>query len=679
MKEINRTFQQGRGGQGMASSEYTSALKQGRRSYRAALTRGEYPYLPVLDDMISYTEVGAIENLGVMDIPLSKIVGTKTAGRSNAFANNFMPLLPENSEFGSKWARLYDHQIKDGISDPIIAYEFMNQFYVQEGNKRVSVMKYLKTYKIPATVTRFVPKKSDDPENRLYYEFLEFYEMAKSYDVCFSKEGSYRKLIKLMGKKADEIWSDDDRMNLQSACFNFGQAFNKAHGDRLELNVSDAFLIYVEIYGYKKVTEQSEQEIGRCLQKMWTEITLAGQGSQVELVRDPEQAKSTLLNKLIQTGVPESLKIAFIYMRTTDTSSWAYAHELGRQYLEQVFAGKIKTMAFDRADTDGEVEAAIELAVAAGCELIFTTASQMVNQSVRSAVKHPKVKIYNCSINMSYSSICTYYARMYESKFLMGAISAALARTDRLGYVADYPIYGTLANINAFALGAKMINPYVQVHLEWAKVKGVDAREKLDQEGIVFVSDSDMITPRKASREYGLYAKQEDGNLVNVATPIWDWGKFYEQIVRNMFSGGSTEAEAQKGKKAVNYWWGMSANVIDVICSKSMPHGTNRLIEFLKSSIRAGAFHPFDGPIYAQGGILQCKAGESLEAEEIITMDWLAENVVGKIPKLDELTEDAKELVEFQGIIVDESTTEKTADARVGGSDEKGEQGGEQR
>ena len=99
--------------------------------------------------------------------------------------------------------------------------------------------------------------------------------------------------------------------------------------------------------------------------------------------------------------------------------------------------------------------------------------------------------------------------------------AAALARTDRLGYVADYPIYGTLANINAFALGAKMINPYVQVHLEWAKVKGVDAREKLEQEGIVFVSDSDMITPRKASREYGLYAKQEDGNLVNVATPIW--------------------------------------------------------------------------------------------------------------------------------------------------------------
>ncbi len=204
----------------MAASDYSSALKQGRRSYRTALTKGEYPYLPVLDDMISYTEVASIENLGIMDIPLSKIVGTKTEGRSNAFANNFMPLLPEDSEFGSKWSSLYKHQINDGISDPIIAYEFMNQFYVQEGNKRVSVMKYLKTYSIPASVTRWVPKRSDDKENRLYYEFLDFYEVSRSYDVCFSKEGSYKKLLKLMGKKEDEAWTDDDRMNLPAIISN---------------------------------------------------------------------------------------------------------------------------------------------------------------------------------------------------------------------------------------------------------------------------------------------------------------------------------------------------------------------------------------------------------------------------------------------------------------------------
>ena len=175
----------------MATSDYTTALKLGRRSYQAALTRGEYPYLPALDDILSYTEMSAPVNLGIMDIPLDKIVGTKTVGRTNAFANNFMPLLPESSEFGIKWSMVYEHQIEDGINDPIVAYEFMNQFYVQEGNKRVSVMKFLGTYSIPGSVIRLLPKRTDDRENRMYYEFVDFYEVSQSYDVYFTKEGSY--------------------------------------------------------------------------------------------------------------------------------------------------------------------------------------------------------------------------------------------------------------------------------------------------------------------------------------------------------------------------------------------------------------------------------------------------------------------------------------------------------
>ena len=120
----------------MALYDYSGALKNGRRRYQDALQKGRYPYLPVLDDILSYTEIVSEVSLGVMDIPLEKIVGTKTEGRTRAFADNFMPLLPEKSEFGAKWAALYDHQIHEGIHDPIVAYEFMNKFYVQEGNKR---------------------------------------------------------------------------------------------------------------------------------------------------------------------------------------------------------------------------------------------------------------------------------------------------------------------------------------------------------------------------------------------------------------------------------------------------------------------------------------------------------------------------------------------------------------
>ena len=101
----------------MALYDYTDALKQGRKKYQEALLTGKHPYLPVLDDILSYTEIVSEVNLGVMDVPLSKIIGTKTAGRTNAFANNFMPLLPEKSEFAAKWANLYDHQVNEGLRD----------------------------------------------------------------------------------------------------------------------------------------------------------------------------------------------------------------------------------------------------------------------------------------------------------------------------------------------------------------------------------------------------------------------------------------------------------------------------------------------------------------------------------------------------------------------------------
>lgn len=162
-----------------------------------------------------------------------------------------------------------------------------------------------------------------------------------------------------------------------------------------------------------------------------------------------------------------------------------------------------------------------------------------------------------------------------------------------------------------------------------------------------------MITPQTASRAYGLYHKKEDGMLENLATPIWHWGKFYERIVDHTCRGILDNRGSKD--KAINYWWGMSADVIDVICSQNLPHGTNRLINFLKSSIRSGNFQPFDGIIYSQDGVVQCEKEESLEPDEIIRMNWLAENVVGQIPAFDELTEDAQSLVLLQGVKQDES------------------------
>lgn len=643
----------------MLITHYAAAQRQGRRQYQESLAHGKYPYLPVLDQILSYSEITSTVSLGTIDIPLSRLVGTKTEDRANAFASNFMPLLPEQSEFASKWSLLYNYQVQEGIQDPIIAYEYMNQFYVQEGNKRVSVLKYLGAYSIQGSVTRLIPKRTEEKDNKLYFEFLDFNRVSGNCEVWFSRLGSYRRLLKLMGKAPDEVWDEEERLFFRSAFGRFEKAFHMAHGEKLELTASDAFLVYVGIFGYEQTCSQTEKEMYAALQKIWSEIRLAERGRQVELVPDPAAAKElsrpSLLNWFIPAGFlePDTLKTAFIYTKTPETSSWTYAHELGRKYIGQALGEKVKTISFDQADTEEQTAESIEKAIQEGCSVIFTTAMQMVNQSVRSAILHPNVKIYNCSIKMSYSSICTYYARMYESKFLMGALAAAISREDQLGYIADYPIYGTMANINAFAMGARMVNPYVKVYLEWSRTREGDAQARLEQKGIRYISGDDMITPRNASRRYGLYRIRPDGSIENLAASIWHWGKFYEQILR-IILGGSGDATAAKGKKAVNYWWGMSSDVIDVICSDNLPHGIHRLTELLKNSIRSGSFRPFEGLIYSQGGKLQCRDGESLKPEDIITMGWLAENVVGTEPEFDQLTEEAQKLVQLQDIQINE-------------------------
>ena len=216
----------------------------------------------------------------------------------------------------------------DGYKRQIVAYEFMNQFYVQEGNKRVSVMKFLGAYSIPGTFIRLLPRKTDEKENRLYYEFLDFYEVSHNCDVWFEREGSYRKLQSLMGKGPGELWDQEERLFFRSAYGRFAKAFRMAHGDRLERTESDAFLVYLEIYGYDQVKGQTEREMYRSLRKIWNEIRLAESGNQIELIQDtetPEESRRLFLRSWLlpaELWRPEKMKIAFIYAKTARTSSW---------------------------------------------------------------------------------------------------------------------------------------------------------------------------------------------------------------------------------------------------------------------------------------------------------------------------------------------------------------------
>lgn len=631
----------------MADEDYAKAQKLGKKEYQSRMMRGLQPTLEVLDDILppkgSYSEVP----LGLVQIPSNQIVGTRTDGRSNAFASNFMPILKQNSEFARKWATLSTSHLEEGIREPIKAYEYMNKFYVEEGNKRVSVAKYFDVDSIPGTVIRIVPKRTNEKENIIYYEYMDFYNVSKVNYLYMSKVGNFPKLQTALGKEQGEVWSDVDRENFSSVFYRFQMEYRAKGGDKISITEGDAFLAFLSVYEYEELLEKTTSELNDLVAKTWEEFLLLETEDVIDLKMDPTREKKPLLSRILPSSISR-LKVAFIYAKTPASSAWIYAHELGRLYLEQAFPDEITTFYYDNA-TQENIDDFIEAAINCGSNIIFTTSPSFAQASVKAAIENPEVRILNCSLNTSHRYIRTYYARMHEAKFLMGALAGALTTNDKLAYVGDYPIYGSIANINAFAIGAKMVNPRAKVYLEWSSMKDIDIAERLKEIDAGCISGKDMVIPEESTREFGLYTLDGE-HTRSLAMPLWHWGKFYEQLIRTIMDGTWKYDDNSYEKKAINYWWGMSAGVIDVICSKNIPAETKRLMELLKQSIVSQQFSPFSGVLYSQNGMVQGDPKRRLTPEEIITMDWLAENVVGIIPKTEDLQEQAKPVTLQQGV-----------------------------
>lgn len=627
----------------------SEALSDYDKAYRLGKKEGGVP--EVLDDILKEKGITASTGipLGLVQIPIDQIVGTKSAGRSNAFSKGFYPMLKSNSEFAHKWSELYKAHLNEGIREPVKAYEYMNRFYIEEGNKRVSVLKYVGAVSVLGTVTRIVPPRTDDLETQIYYQFMAFYNLSQVNYIWFSQDGSFAKLQYLIGKRPDEPWSDEDKLDFSSIYSRFTAEFEANGGKKLNVLPGDAFLSFIDVYDYQTLKNMTSMELKEKILKSWDEFKLLSTDESVELQMAPAsggEVKKSILARLIPVSVPKQ-RVAFIHEKTVETSGWTYAHELGRMHLEQAFADQISTVSYS-GTTEENADDILEKAIADGSNLIFTTSPPLLKASLKAAIEHPEVKILNCSLNTSYKHIRTYSARMYEAKFLMGAIAGALSENGKIGYLADYPIFGTTANINAFALGAKMVNPRAKVYLEWSTLKDHDASKIFSENKIKLISGRDMIVPGSENREFGLYHAASDRPW-NMAMPVWHWGVFYERMIRQIMSGVWKYDDASDETKGLNYWWGMSAGIVDVICSHHLPIGTVRLVELLKNTISNGDFNPFSGVLYSQQGLVQ-KEDESLSPEEIATMDWLAENVIGFIPEKDYLVENAKPVVSLQGV-----------------------------
>ena len=642
-----------------ATEEYISALKQGQKEAKELAALGKNPNPAVLDEILGDIPTESVQEIGLVEIPAERIVGTKSAGRITAFSASFYPLLSSETEFANKWKSLCgDHLGEVGIREPILCYEYLGNFYVQEGNKRVSVLRYFGSPRIPGNVKRILPNTCDTPRLQAYQEFLEFYKSSKLYTVQFRRPGDYAKLLKCLGKKSGEEWTGDERKTFNAYFHYFVDAFDAIKAKVGDVLPEEALLLWLQLYPYEDLGKCSHAELKKTVASLSYDVVTATHQEAVKVqTKTEETAKSNILTRLI---TPDFVRVAFVHQLDPSVSAWVLGHEEGRKHIEAVFGGKVAARSYFDANTPEIAEQLIERAVADGAHVVFTTAPILSRPTLKCALKYPKVRFFNCSVSQPYSSIRTYYGRIYEAKFITGAIAGAMAQDDRIGYIASYPILGVPASINAFALGAQLTNPRAQIELRWSCCEG-NPQADFFRDGIRVISNREVPTQNRIYMDfcnYGTYLLDDRGGLISLASPVWVWGKFYEKVVDSVLNGVKGD---KKHYNAVNYWLGMDSGVIDVSLSDKLPAGVRSLAQLLQQCMFTGRIDPFARKIIAQDGTVKNDGTHRLTPEQILHMDWLCENVIGEIPPYEEILPISRNMVRELGIYRDTIPPEKEA------------------
>lgn len=621
---------------------YGKARREGLRVYQSAIQSNTDPYLPVLEEKVPALSTLSHLSLGIMTIPLDRVIGSVSRGRSYAFADGFLPILESGSEFAAKWETLCESVETSGLRQPITALEYMGYYYVTEGNKRVSVMKYLEARDIEADVTRVYPPQSDDPEIVSYYDYCAFTKETGLYDLFFSRPGSYQKLLSLPGVRAGDKWTEDEILSLRKLYHYFSENYLTLTRGKKVQPCGDAFLMYLIAFGYQDVKDDDMAKTAERVRLMSKEFEL--RDGRVNLVMEQESTGSApLISALFR---PSKIKAAFLFNRSVEDSAWNYWHNLGRLEAEEKLGGRLETTACI-VPSRSDFNEVIDKLIADGYSAIFATSPVMLNSAIEPALEHPEVKFLCCSLLSNYTNIRTYYIRFHEAKFLLGLAAGILSDNGKIGYIADYPIYGTPAAANAFALGARMVNPNAKIYLNWFSATWFNPANPFEDPEIRVICNRDITAPKHEARDYGLYVRQ--GNEINnMATLIPHWGPFYRMMAERILNG--TFGQSESKDNVTNYWWGIGSDIVDVAFSSRFDPYAARIIHHFREHLGEGSFTPFEGELKDQNGVLRCTANRRLTPAEVLCMDYLADNIVGTLPSMDELIESARPLVRLQGI-----------------------------
>ncbi|NCC25154.1 MAG: BMP family ABC transporter substrate-binding protein [Deltaproteobacteria bacterium] len=327
----------------------------------------------------------------------------------------------------------------------------------------------------------------------------------------------------------------------------------------------------------------------------------------------------------------KEIKVGFVYVSPVGDEGYTYAHDQGRRALENMPG--VTTSFVESVPEGADSERVIQNMARKGFDLIFTTSYGYMDPTIKVASKFPKTVFMHCSGFKRADNVGTYFGRMYQARYLSGMVAGTMTKSKILGYAAAYPIPEVIRGINAFALGAQAVNPEVEVRVVWTKTWYDPTTEKeaakslLDVGADVIAMHQDSPGPQEAAQERGLYSIGYNSDMSKMApkahmtAPIWNWGPFYQEIARQVQAGTW---------KSADHWPGLESGIVDLSPFGPMvPQEVQDRVMAAKKDIIEGKLVVFDGPVKDQAGEVRIPADRAATDEELLSMTWFIEGVVG--------------------------------------------------
>ncbi|KUF09803.1 BMP family ABC transporter substrate-binding protein [Pseudoponticoccus marisrubri] len=348
-------------------------------------------------------------------------------------------------------------------------------------------------------------------------------------------------------------------------------------------------------------------------------------------------ASAALALTLGQAAAAQDVTAGFIYVGPVGDGGWTYEHDQGRLAVEEHFGDQVKTIYQESVPEGADAERAITQMALSGADIIFTTSFGYMDPTIAVAEKFPDVKFEHATGYKRADNVSIYSARFYEGRAIQGHIAGSMTETNKIGYIASFPIPEVIRGINSAYLHAKKVNPDVEFSIVWAYTwfdpsKEADAARALIENGAdVILQHTDSTAPQAAAQEAGdviTFGQASDmydyAPLPRVSSIIDDWAPYYIERVQAVIDGTWESTDT---------WDGIGPGMVGIgEITDAVPEDVKAEALAMKEAIASGEYHPFTGPINKADGSVWLEEGEVADDGTLLGMDFYVEGIDAEIP-----------------------------------------------